>query len=163
MPDEADDLHKDIEAQRVGLVEEVEDSGERIGGEGEAVGGRAGDGLEKVAAEGGQVLLGLLGLEDEVDEEVVGGGEVLLGGAVEGVGGLDNNIKSILALVLLEERLDLLADGDEVGHLLRQLGEGAVDEDQLGGSHVDRSMYVWLLLTGGSVELFPVGPYSKAE
>ena len=138
MPDEADDLHKDVEAQGVGLVEEVEDGGERIGGEGEAVGGRAGDGLEEVAAEGGQVLLGLLGLEDEVDEEVVGGGEVLLGGAVEDVGGLDDNVQGILALVLLEERLDLLADLDEVGHLLRQLGEGAVDEDQLGGSHVDR-------------------------
>jgi hypothetical protein len=105
LAEEANDLHENIVAEGVFDVEQVEDGAQGAGGEGKAVGRRRSDRLEQVTADGGQVLLGLLTLEDEVDEKVVGRGEVLLGDLVEKVGGLDDGLQGVFAVVLVESGL----------------------------------------------------------
>ena len=148
--DKTDNLQEDVVAQRVGLLEEVEDCAESVGGEGEAVGRGGGDRLQEVAADSGQELLRLLGLENEVDEEVVGGSELLLGHRVEKDGILDDDIKSLFALLLLQQGLDLLANLDVVGHLLGKLRKAAIDEYQLGVRHLDLCLLQFV--AGGQVQ-----------
>jgi len=135
LADKADDLQEDIVPQGIAGLKEVEDGAEGIGGEGEAMGRGRGDGLEEVPANGREVLFRVVGLQDQMNEEIVGASEVLLRGRVQSMRGLDNGLKGLVVLLLGEERTDLVADLDEVGQLLGQLGKGAVDEKQLRGCH----------------------------
>lgn len=129
---ELDDGQEDVVPGLVVGLGHVEDVGEGTKGETGAVLGRRGDGLGEVVADSRQEHVGVLGLQDEVDEQVVGGAELALGDRVEGGGGDDDLLKDLILLVLLDEGLDLGADVDVVSHLLGQLVERAVHEDKLG-------------------------------
>lgn len=130
--EEAQDGHEDVVAYRVLGGDEVEDGAQGVEAQTDAVDGAGGDGLGEGLAEGREVLLGVLGLEDEVDHEVGRGGELLLGHRRQGRRRTHQLGQDLLLLgLVLDEGLHLVGDVKVVGHLAGELLEGAVDEEQL--------------------------------
>lgn len=146
--EEPQDGHEDVEPEGVVGLQHVEDGGEGVEGQAGPVDGRGGDGLGEVLADSGEEHGGVVALEDEVDEQVVGAGELFLGDGMQGGRGDDELLEDLVLLLLLDEGRDVVADVEEVGHLLRQLLEGAIDEDELwrvGGRHVDLFLFISVL------------------
>ncbi len=154
--DKPEDLHKHVVAEGICLLEKVEYGAESGRGERNTVIRRGRDGLLQVGADGRKMLLRVFRLKYEVDEQVVGRGELFLGYGVQEVRGFGNDLESLFILVLLQERLHLVSNLEVVGHLLGKLSEAAIDKDELWSRH--RRFFLVLQFVGFSRSFLQFSP-----